>query len=135
VQSVTEEIAGLFAAGADGVQLDEPRMQVRPEAAEAHGREAVRAALEGAAGTVALHICCDSAAIIRTRPTGHSVLPQLKGLLLQRGVARDGAVEGVDAEKVIAAPDCGFNDLPRDAAFGKMRAMAQRAAIVRAELG
>ncbi|MEQ8505568.1 MAG: 5-methyltetrahydropteroyltriglutamate--homocysteine methyltransferase [Rhodospirillales bacterium] len=38
------------------------------------------------------------------------------------------------AEKVIVAPDCGLKYLPRDVAFGKMKAMADGAAIVRAEL-
>ena len=40
----------------------------------------------------------------------------------------------VDAENVIVAPDCGLKYLPRDIAFGKMKAMADGAAIVRAEL-
>tara|TARA_R110000772_G_scaffold73216_11_gene160125 strand:+ start:21871 stop:22911 length:1041 start_codon:yes stop_codon:yes gene_type:complete len=38
------------------------------------------------------------------------------------------------AEKIIVAPDCGLKYLPRDVAFGKMKAMADGAAIVRAEL-
>jgi 5-methyltetrahydropteroyltriglutamate--homocysteine methyltransferase len=43
------------------------------------------------------------------------------------------ALPYVDAERVIVAPDCGMKYLPRDAAFAKMQAMAQGAAIVRAE--
>jgi 5-methyltetrahydropteroyltriglutamate--homocysteine methyltransferase len=78
-QAVKEEIADLFAAGADVVQLDEPYMQARPQAAEEYGLEAVNAALDGAAGTTALHICFGYAAIIHARPTGYSFLPQLKG--------------------------------------------------------
>ncbi|MEK9673684.1 MAG: uroporphyrinogen decarboxylase family protein [Rhodospirillaceae bacterium] len=38
------------------------------------------------------------------------------------------------AEQIIVAPDCGLKYLPRDVAFGKMRAMANGAAIVRAEI-
>jgi len=38
------------------------------------------------------------------------------------------------AEHLIAAPDCGMKYLPRDIAFGKLKAMADGAAIVRAEL-
>lgn len=38
------------------------------------------------------------------------------------------------AEKIIVAPDCGLKYLPRDVAFGKMKAMADGAAIVRAEI-
>ena len=44
------------------------------------------------------------------------------------------ALPHVDADKVIVAPDCGMKYLPRDVAFGKMKAMAEGAAIVRAEL-
>jgi 5-methyltetrahydropteroyltriglutamate--homocysteine methyltransferase len=40
----------------------------------------------------------------------------------------------VDADKVVIAPDCGLKYLPRDVAYGKMRAMVDGAAIVRKEL-
>jgi len=39
------------------------------------------------------------------------------------------------AENIIAAPDCGLKYLPRDVAFGKMRALVEGARIMRAELG
>jgi 5-methyltetrahydropteroyltriglutamate--homocysteine methyltransferase len=39
------------------------------------------------------------------------------------------------AERIIVAPDCGLKYLPRAVAYGKMKAMADGAAIVRAELG
>ena len=44
------------------------------------------------------------------------------------------ALPYVDADKIIVAPDCGMKYLPREAAFGKMKAMAEGAALVRAEL-
>jgi 5-methyltetrahydropteroyltriglutamate--homocysteine methyltransferase len=44
------------------------------------------------------------------------------------------ALPHVPAEKIIVAPDCGLKYLPREVAFGKMKAMADGAAIVRAEL-
>jgi 5-methyltetrahydropteroyltriglutamate--homocysteine methyltransferase len=44
------------------------------------------------------------------------------------------ALPHVAAERVIVAPDCGLKYLPRDVAYGKMRAMVEGAAIVRAEL-
>lgn len=44
------------------------------------------------------------------------------------------ALPHVDAEKVIVAPDCGMKYLPREVAFGKMRAMVEGAAIVRREI-
>jgi 5-methyltetrahydropteroyltriglutamate--homocysteine methyltransferase len=44
------------------------------------------------------------------------------------------ALPHFDADKVIVAPDCGMKYLPRASAFGKMRAMSEGAALVRAEL-
>jgi 5-methyltetrahydropteroyltriglutamate--homocysteine methyltransferase len=40
----------------------------------------------------------------------------------------------VPAERLVAAPDCGMKYLPRPTAFGKLRALADGAAIVRREL-
>jgi 5-methyltetrahydropteroyltriglutamate--homocysteine methyltransferase len=44
------------------------------------------------------------------------------------------ALPHVGPETIIVAPDCGLKYLPRDVAYGKMKAMADGAAIVRAEL-
>lgn len=173
--AVKEEIADLFAAGADVVQLDEPYMQARPEAAEDYGLAALNAALEGAAGTTAVHICFGYAAIIHERPEGYSFLPQLqncscnqisletaqsnldtsvletlRGKTIILGVLdlSDMTVETpetvasrirralphADPDKIIVAPDCGLKYLPREVARGKIRAMAQGAALVRSEL-
>jgi 5-methyltetrahydropteroyltriglutamate--homocysteine methyltransferase len=71
------EIHDLFAAGADIVQLDEPYMQARPDAARAYGVAVLNRALEGAKGTTAVHICFGYAAIIHERPSGYSFLPEL----------------------------------------------------------
>jgi 5-methyltetrahydropteroyltriglutamate--homocysteine methyltransferase len=71
------EIRDLFAAGADIVQLDEPYMQARPEAARAYGLTALNRALQGVGGTTAVHICFGYAAIIHERPSGYSFLPEL----------------------------------------------------------
>jgi 5-methyltetrahydropteroyltriglutamate--homocysteine methyltransferase len=43
------------------------------------------------------------------------------------------ALPYVSAEKIVVAPDCGMKYLPRDVAFGKLRAMVEGAAIVRGE--
>jgi 5-methyltetrahydropteroyltriglutamate--homocysteine methyltransferase len=40
----------------------------------------------------------------------------------------------VPAEQLVLAPDCGMKYLTREAAFGKLRALAEGAAIVRREL-
>jgi 5-methyltetrahydropteroyltriglutamate--homocysteine methyltransferase len=41
----------------------------------------------------------------------------------------------VSADRLIPAPDCGMKYLSRDVAFGKLKALADGAAIVRKELG
>jgi 5-methyltetrahydropteroyltriglutamate--homocysteine methyltransferase len=41
----------------------------------------------------------------------------------------------VPPERIVLAPDCGMKYLPRDVAYGKLSAMTQAAAALRAELG
>jgi 5-methyltetrahydropteroyltriglutamate--homocysteine methyltransferase len=76
-EAVNAEIADLFAAGADIVQLDEPYLQARPEAAKEYGVKVLNAALDGITGTTAVHLCFGYAAIIHDRPSGYSFLPEL----------------------------------------------------------
>jgi 5-methyltetrahydropteroyltriglutamate--homocysteine methyltransferase len=45
------------------------------------------------------------------------------------------ALPYVPAERIIVAPDCGMKYLPRETAFGKMRAMVEAAKIMRVECG
>ncbi len=75
--AVHDEIADLFAAGADIVQIDEPYMQARPEKAREFGIAALARALDGIEGTTAVHICFGYAAIIHERPEAYSFLPEL----------------------------------------------------------
>jgi 5-methyltetrahydropteroyltriglutamate--homocysteine methyltransferase len=173
--AVNEEIRDLFAAGADVVQVDEPYMQARPDEARAWGLKALNRALDGVTGTTAVHICFGYAAVIHSRPSGYSFLPELAGCpcaqvsietaqskldcsVLERlpgkkvilGVLdlNDMTIETpeivaqrirralpfVKAEDIIVAPDCGMKYLPREVAYGKMRAMVDGAKLVRAEL-
>jgi 5-methyltetrahydropteroyltriglutamate--homocysteine methyltransferase len=44
------------------------------------------------------------------------------------------ALPYVPAERIVIAPDCGMKYIPRETANGKMRAMAEAAALLRAEL-
>src|SRR6201981_3738226 len=44
------------------------------------------------------------------------------------------ALRFASADRIVVAPDCGLKYLPREVAFGKMRAMVEGAAIVRHEL-
>src|SRR5207248_1723366 len=45
------------------------------------------------------------------------------------------ALPFVAPERIVVAPDCGMKYLPREAAFGKMKAMVEGAKLMRAELG
>jgi len=174
--AVNEEIADLFAAGADIVQIDEPYMQARPEQARQYGLAALGRALDGITGTTAVHICFGYAAIIHERPSGYSFLPELAGCSCKQvsietaqskldcsvlaglpgkkimvgcldlsdttvetpaqvALRIERALPHVPAENVMLAPDCGMKYLPRDVAAGKMRAMVEAAAILRARHG
>jgi 5-methyltetrahydropteroyltriglutamate--homocysteine methyltransferase len=75
--AVNAEVRDLFAAGADIVQLDEPWLQARPEAARAYGVDVLNAALDGVTGTTAVHLCFGYASIVHDRPEGYSFLPEL----------------------------------------------------------
>ncbi len=93
--AVNAEIRDLFAAGADIVQIDEPYMQARPDAARAYGLAALNAALEGVTGTTAVHICFGYAAIIHERPSGYSFLPELAGCPVDQ-ISIETAQSGLD---------------------------------------
>ena len=45
------------------------------------------------------------------------------------------ALPYVPAERIVLAPDCGMKYLPRASAAGKLAAMTEAAAVLRAELG
>jgi 5-methyltetrahydropteroyltriglutamate--homocysteine methyltransferase len=173
--ALNEEIRDLFGAGADVVQIDEPYMQARPEEARQWGLRALNRALDGIDGVTAVHICFGYAAIIHTRPSGYSFLPELQhcschqisietaqsnldcsvlsslaGKKVMLGVIdlSDMQVESpdevarrirralpfTDPRNIIVCTDCGMKYLPRDVAFGKMKAMVDGASIVRREL-
>ncbi len=93
--AVNAEIRDLFAAGADVVQIDEPYMQARPEAARAYGLAALNAALDGITGMTAVHICFGYAAIIHERPEAYSFLPELAGCPVKQ-VSIETAQSGLD---------------------------------------
>jgi 5-methyltetrahydropteroyltriglutamate--homocysteine methyltransferase len=78
-ETVNEEVRDLFAAGADVVQLDEPWLQARPEAARRYGVKAINRALEGVHGTTVLHLCFGYAALVKGKPaSGYSFLAELE---------------------------------------------------------
>ena len=75
--AVNEEIRDLKAAGADVIQIDEPWLQARPEAAARYGVKAINRALQGIGGTTIVHLCFGYAAAVSGKPSGYSFLPQL----------------------------------------------------------
>ena len=93
--AVNAEIRDLFAAGADVVQIDEPYLQARPDAARSYGLKALTAALDGVTGTTAVHICFGYAAIIHQRPEGYSFLPELAGCPVDQ-ISIETAQSGLD---------------------------------------
>jgi len=174
--AVNGEVRYLFAAGADGVQLDEPYLQARAEKAARFAVKAINRALEGIEGTTALHTCFGYAHIVHNRPNGYPFLEELADTTAEQisiesaqqrvdlGILRSlgektlivgvidlsdespvediatvagrirNALHFVDPERLILAPDCGMKYLPREKAFGKLRALAKAAERVRGEL-
>ena len=99
--AVNEEIADLFEAGADIVQIDEPYMQARPEKARQYGLRVVNRALEGISGTTALHICFGYAAIIHgERPKGYDFLAELAASTV-RQVSVETAQPKLDPDELV----------------------------------
>ena len=96
-EAVNEEVADLFAAGADIVQLDEPYLQARPDEARKYGVRVINRALEGITGTTAVHLCFGYAAIIHDRPSGYSFLPELAECVCDQ-VSVETAQSGLDCE-------------------------------------
>jgi 5-methyltetrahydropteroyltriglutamate--homocysteine methyltransferase len=102
-EAVNAEVADLFAAGADIVQLDEPYLQARPEAARQYGVRALNRALEGITGTTAVHLCFGYAAIIHDRPSGYSFLPELAACSAQQ-ISIETAQSGLDCAVLAELP-------------------------------
>jgi 5-methyltetrahydropteroyltriglutamate--homocysteine methyltransferase len=103
-EAVSAEIADLFSAGADIVQLDEPYLQARAEEARKYGVAVVTRALEGASGTTAVHLCFGYAAIIHDRPSGYSFLPELAACPADQ-ISIETAQSGLDCSVLAALPD------------------------------
>jgi 5-methyltetrahydropteroyltriglutamate--homocysteine methyltransferase len=174
-EAVNEELRDLKAAGADVVQIDEPYLQARPEAARGYALEAIDRALDGIEGDVVLHTCFGYAHIVHERLPGYpflrelndcaathisleaaqpaldpQVLTALPDKTIVLGVLDLGsaeaetpdvvaerirrALEVVEPERLVVAPDCGMKYLRRELAFAKLCAMVEGARSVREEL-
>jgi 5-methyltetrahydropteroyltriglutamate--homocysteine methyltransferase len=155
--AVNQEARDLKAAGADYIQLDEPYLQAQPQKARAYGIEAIDRALAGVAGPTIVHMCFGYAYVVKDKPSGYSFLPELDKcraaqISIEAAQPRldlgDPAIETpdivagriraaldhVDAERLVIAPDCGMKYLTRDVAFAKLNAMVEGAKQVRATL-
>jgi len=77
--ALNEEAHELQAAGADVIQLDDPWLRTDPAAAKRIAVKAIDRALQGLSVTTAVHLCFGYAAVVNTKPTGYSFLPELAG--------------------------------------------------------
>jgi 5-methyltetrahydropteroyltriglutamate--homocysteine methyltransferase len=103
-EAVNEELRDLKAAGADVVQIDEPYLQARPEAARHYAVEAIDRALDGIEGDTVLHTCFGYAHIVHDRPTGYPFLRELNDCVATH-VSLEAAQPNLDPEVLRDLPD------------------------------
>lgn len=96
-EAVNEELRDLKAAGADVVQIDEPYLQARPEAAREYAVEAIDRALDGIGGETVLHTCFGYAAIVHDKPSGYPFLRELNECAATH-LSLEAAQPGLDPE-------------------------------------
>ena len=102
-EAVNEELRDLKAAGADVVQIDEPYLQARPEAAVEYALEAVDRALDGIDGDTVLHTCFGYAHVVKDKPAGYPFLRELDGCAATH-VSLEAAQPALDPEVLHALP-------------------------------
>jgi 5-methyltetrahydropteroyltriglutamate--homocysteine methyltransferase len=103
-EAVNEELRDLRGAGADVVQIDEPYLQARPEAAREYAVEAINRALDGIEGETVLHTCFGYAHIVKDKPTGYPFLSEL-GDCVATHVSLEAAQPNLDPEVLRDVPD------------------------------
>src|SRR5213082_1891230 len=103
-EAVNEELRDLKAAGADVVQIDEPYLQARPEAAREYALEAIERALEGIEGDTVLHTCFGYAHIVKDKPAGYPFLRELNDCAATH-LSLEAAQPGLDPEMLRDVPD------------------------------
>ncbi len=81
--AVNDELKDLFAAGADIVQIDEPYVQARPEAAKEYAVAAIDRALEGASGPTVVHVCFGYGKHVANKPDGYAFLAELNACIAE----------------------------------------------------
>src|SRR5919197_2361717 len=103
-EAVNDELRDLKAAGADVVQIDEPYLQARPEAARAYAVEAIDRALDGIDGETVLHTCFGYAHVVHDKPSGYPFLAELNGCAATH-ISVEAAQPNLDPEVLRALPD------------------------------
>jgi 5-methyltetrahydropteroyltriglutamate--homocysteine methyltransferase len=102
--AVNEELRDLKAAGADIVQIDEPYLQARPDAARKYAVEAIGRAFDAIDGDTVLHTCFGYAAIVHDRPTGYPFLRELNDCAATH-ISLEAAQPNLDPDVLRALPD------------------------------
>jgi 5-methyltetrahydropteroyltriglutamate--homocysteine methyltransferase len=103
-EAVNEELHDLKAAGADVVQIDEPYLQARPEAAREYAVEAIDRALEDIEGDTVLHTCFGYAHVVHDRLAGYPFLRELNDCLATH-LSLEAAQPSLDPEVLLELPD------------------------------
>ncbi len=97
------EIKGLFAAGADVVQLDEPFLQAYPDKARSFGVSAINWAIEGVKGVTAVHLCFGYGAMVEDKPSGYAFLSELEATTVDQ-VSIETAQSKLDCAALASLP-------------------------------
>jgi 5-methyltetrahydropteroyltriglutamate--homocysteine methyltransferase len=103
-EAVNEELRDLKAAGADVMQIDEPYLQARPEAAREYAVEAIDRALDGIEGDTVLHTCFGYAHVVKDKPSGYPFLRELNDCAATH-LSLEAAQPGLDPEVLREVPD------------------------------
>ena len=100
---VRAELQDLFAAGADIVQLDEPWLESRSEAARRLAVPTLTRALADLPGTTAVHLCFGYPVFVPDHPPAYSFLAELAQVPVDQ-ISIESAQSGVDLSVLRALP-------------------------------
>jgi 5-methyltetrahydropteroyltriglutamate--homocysteine methyltransferase len=93
--AVNAEVRELRAAGADVIQLDEPWLEARTEAAARFGVACIDRALAGIDGTTVVHVCFGYAAAVASKAGAYAFLPELASATVSQ-ISLEAAQPGLD---------------------------------------
>jgi 5-methyltetrahydropteroyltriglutamate--homocysteine methyltransferase len=101
---INAEVRDLEAAGVDVIQIDEPWLQSRVEAARSYAIEVIDRALDGVRCQTALHTCFGYAYIASNKPPGYAFLAELNECAVQQ-ISIEAAQPGLDLSVLDRLPD------------------------------